>query len=500
MSRSGPYSRDGQGHGKRGNSRAAVAVGIFMFLGACSGENGPERVTTPVAAVPVSVEKPARIGLIVPLSGPHAAIGQRMRDAARLAVPENQTPPMDVFDSAQPEGPAHAAQQALAAGDKIVLGPLTAGDTQAVASVLQPANVPELAFTSDVAQAKPGVWVMGLTPEQQVRRLVDAARLDGRKRFAAFLPDTALGHSMGEGLTLVCQEAGLETPQIVFHSSDINDITQKMAQLSHRPSIDGTSSAQASQAAESGPSAVDPLNDGDEIESSSAKSEHTDRPTGTVTSEVSPPPFDALLLGDTGLDLARVIDALKNNQLLVPQVRILGPMLWRSFDAKLGDLRGAWYVAFDEKQRSGYVQSYQNAYQQKPSPVADFAYDAAALAGALIRQNKLNVATLTQREGYLGVNGLFHLRPDGRMTRALGIYQIAPGGGSQLIVPASRDLASASGLPAGAGAPRQQGTVPSGVTPAQVKAVQTSPAAAPDIAVWSPSRQATVGSRAPSTP
>ncbi len=497
MSRSGPYSRDGQGHGKRGSSRTALAVGIFMFLGACSGENGHERATSPVATAPVLVEKPARIGLIVPLSGPHAAIGQRMRDAARLALPENQTPSMDVFDSAQPEGPVHAARQALAAGDKIVLGPLTAGDTQAVASVLQPVSVPELAFTSDVAQAKPGVWVMGLTPEQQVRRLVDAARLDGRKRFAAFLPDTALGHSMGEGLTLACQEAGLETPQIAFHSSDLNDITQKMAQLSHHSLAGGTGAAQASPGAESGPSAVDPLNDGDEIGASAVKSEHTDQPTGAA-SEASPPPFDALLLGDTGLDLARVIDALRTNQLLVPQVRILGPMLWRSFDAKLGDLRGAWYVAFDEKQRSGYVQSYQNAYQQKPSPVADFAYDAAALAGALIRQNKLNVATLTQREGYLGVNGLFHLRPDGRMTRALGIYQIAPGGGSQLIVPASRDLAPASSQPAGTVVPGQQAAASSGAV--QAKAVQTPPTAVSDVAVWSPSRHAAVGSDALSTP
>lgn len=509
MSRSGLYSRGGQGRGKRGNGQAALAVGIFMFLGACSGENGHERKLAPVAAAPQPVEKPARVGLIVPLSGPHAAIGLRLRDAARLALPDNQPPPMDVFDSAQPAGPAHAAQQALEAGDSIVLGPLTAGDTQAVSSVLQPANVPELAFTSDVAQARPGVWVMGLTPEQQVRRLVDAARVEGRKRFAAFLPDTALGHAMGEGLTLACQEAGLDVPQITFHSSDINDITQKMAQLSRRP-VASAGTAQGAATAESGPSAIDPLNEGDEMTVSSSRPAQKDQ-TASTPSEVSPPPFDALLLGDTGLDLARVIDALKNNQLLVPQVRILGPMLWRSFDAKLGDLRGAWYVAFDEKQRSGYVQSYQNAYQQKPSPVADFAYDAAALAGALIRQNKLNVATLTQREGYLGVNGLFHLRPDGRMIRALGIYQIAPGGGSQLIVPASRDLTSPSSLSVGPAVPGR-GTASAsadmavwspakqtaGAVPAQAQAGKKP--AAPDVAVWSPSRHAGAGSGTSSTP
>ncbi|MBA5727114.1 penicillin-binding protein activator [Bombella sp. TMW2.1889] len=488
MSRSGPYSRDRQGYGKRGKSQTALAAGIFLLLGACSGGGGHENSEAPRVVSPVPVEKPARVGLIVPLSGPHAAIGQRMRDAARLALPDNQPPSMDVFDSAQPAGPAQAARQALEAGDGIVLGPLTAGDTQAVASVLQPANVPELAFTSDVTQARPGVWVMGLTPEQQVRRLVDAARLDGRKHFAAFLPDTALGHSMGEGLTLACQEAGLDVPQVMFHGDSIDDITQKMAQLSRRPSAAASGSASSSQAGD-GPSAADPMNE-DGGAAVSAPSGAQASGSGTSGSTVNPPPFDALLLGDTGLELARVIVALKNDQLLVPQVRILGPMLWRSFDGKLGDLRGAWYVAFDERQRRGYVQSYQNAYHQKPSPVADFAYDAAALAGALIRQNKLDVATLTQPKGYIGVNGLFHLRLDGRMTRALGIYQIAPGGGSQLIVPASRDLTSSSSLSASSSGAAPVSSAGVADVPVWSPRRQAQGTGSSDVAVWSPARQA----------
>lgn len=488
MSRSGPYSRDRRGLGKRGNSRATLAAGIFLFLGACSGSGEGDRGVTPTAAPPAPVEKPARVGLIVPLSGSHAAIGQRMRDAARLALPEGQSPAMDVFDSAAPEGPAHAAQMALDAGDRIVLGPLTTGDTQLVASVLQPANVPELAFTSDVSQARPGVWVMGLTPEQQVRRLVDAARLDGRKRFAAFLPDTALGHSMGEGLTLACQEAGLEVPQIVFHNGEADDIAQKLAQLSHRSVPAPAASSDTSGAQQdNGPSAADPLNENGGEAAPASPSSAADHQEASVT----PPPFDALLLGDTGLGLARVIEALKSDQLLIPQVRILGPMLWRAFDGKLGDLRGAWYVAFDEHQRSGYVQSYQNVYHQKPSPVADFAYDAAALAGALIRQNKLDVATLTQPKGYIGVNGLFHLRSDGRVIRALGIYQIAPGGGSQMIVPASRDLTPSSTL----SVKSSSASVPAPSAVAVWSPARQADHAAPktasgDIAVWSPSRQA----------
>lgn len=372
-------------------------------------------------------QRSAHVGLIVPLTGPHAAIGQRMKDAARLALPEGQKPVMDVFDSAAPEGAAYAARQALAAGDKIILGPLLASDTDNVARVLQPAGVAELAFTSDVTQARPGVWVMGLTPEQQVRRLVEAARAEGRSRFAAFLPDTALGHSLAEGLTLTCQEAGLEVPQIVFHSRDVNDIAEKMAILSHLQERQGIQNKPVDEA---DPSATDPL------------AEQAPPPVSESKQELQPPPFDSLLLADTGLDLARVIDSLKVNRLLIPQVRILGPMLWRAFDSKLSDLQGAWYVAFDDTQRNGYVQSYQGVYGQMPSPVADFAYDSAALVGTLLRQKKLTFEGLIHSKGFIGVDGLFHLRADGRVTRALAVYQLVSGGGSRMVVQASRELSA----------------------------------------------------------
>lgn len=442
VSRSAPYCRDRRSHGKGQNWKLALMAGVLMTLNACSGEH-----EKPFSQSPVSMNNQnqtstgeQRIGLILPLTGPRAAIGLRMREAARLALPEGQKPGLDIFDSVQPGGAIKAAQAALAAKDRIVTGPLTAGETAQVADIVQPAHVPELAFTSDVQQARPGVWTMGLTPEQQVHRLVDASIADGRKHFAAFLPDTALGHAMGEGLAAACQEANLEPPKIVFHTDQPEDIATKMADLSaisarRAPQQTSTSSNSAD---DNQPSAINPVPD-----STNDGTVSPTTPGGVAPANgggvIAPPPFDALLLGDTGLNLARVITSLKNDQIdSLSAVRILGPMLWRSFDGKLGELRGAWYVAFDPKQRSGYVQRYQAVYQHAPSPVTDFAYDSVALAAALTRQNALDTASLTRPDGFMGVNGVFRLKADGRVLRDLGIYQILPGGGGQLVIPPSR--------------------------------------------------------------
>lgn len=429
--------------------RGVLAASLLLALAACAGEQTATR-----GAKTSGTPKAARVGLILPLSGPHAAIGQRMREAAQLALPAGQQPALDIFDSGAPTGVAQAAHSALKAGDKIVLGPLLGNATDLVANVVQPAGVPELAFTSDSQQARPGVWVMGLTPAQQVDRLVQMAVSEGRHRFAAFLPDSPLGHAMGGALADACQRLKLEPPNIVFHESTPESVKQGMADLSdiairRPPDLSDTpdTSIPASDSSASEPSAVDPVVEEDTAD---ALKEAPKEPSPAPKVPVGPPPFDTLLLGDTGVNLAHVIAAMKQDAVNPGQVRILGPALWRSFDSKLGALKGAWYAALDTSQRGGYVRQYSALYHHLPSPVTDFSYDTAALAGALIRQNALTSERLVNPDGFVGVNGWFRLMPNGHVVRGLNVYQILPGGGSHLVSPASASLPekAAPGAPA----------------------------------------------------
>ncbi|KXV65126.1 penicillin-binding protein activator [Gluconobacter oxydans] len=423
-----------------------LAAGTFLTLAACSG--GGSSSVPGVGGVPGASEGPGAhdVGLILPLTGRNAAYGLRMRDAAKLALSAKGSPALDVHDTNAPGGAEQAARDALSRGDAILLGPLTATETSAAAPLAVNAGKPELAFTSDSTQARPGVWVMGLTPEQQVRRMVDAARATGRRTFAAFLPDNAFGHAMGDGLARACRDAGLKDPQIVFHTMDAQNIDDGLKTLSAIETRQPAAPAPTPTDVPTGPSAIDPTGETAANPAGTAETGATLPTTPAVTSApqavpVPPPPFDALVLADTGLELGRVITALQADHIDSSQVQIMGPALWKAFDGKLGALHGAWYAAPDAHDRMGYVAQYRALYKQAPSPVTDFAYDAAALAGSLIRQGGVTTQALTRPDGYMGVDGLFRLRPDGHVTRALAIYQIQRGGGARIVVPASRDVA-----------------------------------------------------------
>src|ERR1700751_2244270 len=101
---------------------------------------------------------------------------------------------------APPAGAAAAARAAIADGCGLILGPLTSPETAAVAPIARAANVAVLAFTNDPSQAQPGVWTLGITPGQQVRRLVAAAQGQGKSQFAGLLPDNDFGHAMAQAL------------------------------------------------------------------------------------------------------------------------------------------------------------------------------------------------------------------------------------------------------------------------------------------------------------
>lgn len=439
---------------------AASLAGLAACAGPGTGQGGP--VVAPPAA-PAVVPPGRTVGVLLPLSGGNARLGQAMLMATRMALSSPTAPPLDIRDTVAVGGAA-AAQAALAAGDGVILGPLTAAETVQAASVTTAAAIPVLAYTSDVSVGRPGVWTLGIAPDQQVERLVAAAQAEGRQHFAAFLPDTALGRTMGRALTQNCAARGLAAPQIVYHTDSPASITQGLKSLSNYD-VRAMAAQPAAQAAlpPDAASAVDPV--GGAVQQAQP---------APAPSRVGPPPFDTLLLADTGLQLAAVIAALQSFQVIgapqpavtatadgsasppapaapanagAPPVRILGTALWASFAGKLGQLQGAWYAAPDPAARQRFVQLFMARYHAMPTPLSDLAYDASALVGALDRArpadrpNGYTVEALTRPDGFSGVDGVFGLTPDGHTRRDLAVFQIQPTGGGRIVIPAAGRLA-----------------------------------------------------------
>ncbi len=366
------------------------------------------------------------IALLVPLSGPNAARGAAMRQAAELALGGSGAG-LDVRDTGgTPAGAAAAAGQAIGAGARIVLGPLTAAETGAVAPVARRAGVPVLAFTSDPAQARPGVWTLGLTPAEQVRRLVVAARSDGRSRFAALLPANEFGRAMREALLAAAASSGAPAPVVRLHEPGMRAMTPVVKEL-------------ADYAGRRGPLDA-------KLRAARARHDAEGRQEARdlARASVPPPPFDALLLADTGEELDELSALLAYYDVAAPQVRFLGPALWADPATRAAATRalaGAWYAAPDPDYRAGFVDAYQEKFGATPPGLADLAFDAAAIARVLAQEGRFSTDSLTRSNGFAGADGPLALTADGHVHRGLAIFEIKRGG-SGLVDKAPRTLAA----------------------------------------------------------
>jgi ABC-type branched-subunit amino acid transport system substrate-binding protein len=380
----------------------------------------------PVLAAPLHAAIPAgppRVAILLPLTGPRAEIGQSMLKAAQLALSAPGSPILDIKDTGgDPARASQEAQDAITAGDRLILGPLTNEETAAVTSPASAASVPVLAFTSDPAAASPGVWTLGLTPGQQMRRLVAAARDDGRTHIAAILPQGALGDALQTALTNATSETGMEPPVIERDDPGLDGFTTALKTVSNYESRRGELASRIKSLREQ----TDPA-------SRQQAAQLAARP-------VQPPPFDALLIGDSGDTLLQGAQTLAFYDVVQPQVRVLGPAIWAQQSGQLSKLAGAWFAALDPATRADFAALYQSRYGSAPKPFADYAFDAAAVARVLASEGDFSAHALTRPEGFTGVDGALALLPDGHVHRALAVWQVLPGGGARIISPAPNEL------------------------------------------------------------
>src|SRR5205814_455375 len=182
----------------------AVLAGALAILAGCSGVSEVFNKNPPpgTAAPPVQSSEigtgAVRVALILPLSagGNAGTVALSMKNAGEMALSEFNSPNIQLLvkdDGGTSGGAQQAAQQALAEGAEIVLGPLFAVSVSSAAQIARARGVPVIAFSTDSTVAAPGVHLLSFLPESDVDRVIGYAIQQGKRSFAALIPDNAYG-------------------------------------------------------------------------------------------------------------------------------------------------------------------------------------------------------------------------------------------------------------------------------------------------------------------
>lgn len=367
---------------------------------------------SPFGAADVGVK---RIGLLLPLTGQHEALGKAMADAATMALFDIANPNLElVFEDTQGTslGAQSAARELVLAHPDLIIGPVFATNVEAVSMVARQADVNMISLSSDRRAAIGGVYLMGLDPVQQVERVVAYAADQGYTRFAALAPAGSFGSQMVQAFRDAATARGVEVVGISFYDPASQDLGEMVR---HFTSYDGRHAALEAQISE-----LQAQND--EVSRAAIQRLEQMEVAGTLS-------FDALFIPDSGAQLRSLAGYLSFYGVDPAQVKILGLSSWEdpSLLSEPG-LAGAWFATTPRERRDWFFDRYRETYGEEAPRLATLAYDAVALAAALMRVGDFSDAALTDWRGFGGVEGLFRFAPSGIPERGLEIMEIDRGG------------------------------------------------------------------------
>ncbi|KEO52940.1 penicillin-binding protein activator [Thioclava pacifica] len=374
-----------------------VAIFALFWLAACqpggTGNTG-QRIDT---------NAPVKVALLVPAGSGNAGdetLAAQLRNAANMAIADLQGVKIDlqVYNTAgSPAQAAAMASKAVDEGAKIILGPVYAESANAAGLAVASRNVNVLAFSNVTSVAGGNVFVLGPTFENTANRLVSYAVRQGKRRIMVVHEQTTAGEIGAQAIQTAISRRGGSLAGVASYPFSQQGLVDATPQIAGR------------------------VKAGD---------------------------VDAVFMTADTAGALPLLTQLMSEQGVNPQTtQYMGLTRWDIPPATLAlpGVQGGWFAKPDPGLQAQFASRYQAAYGSAPLAIAGLGYDGIAAIGALVKSGNANALTkqaLTQPSGFVGVNGVFRLLPDGTNERGLAIAQVQ-NGQAVVIDPAPRSFGGA---------------------------------------------------------
>ena len=378
----GPSIKAGTGAAFAALGRPGATLALLFALAlapaACAPKGKPGSAAKPPDRVAGAAAR-VKVALLLPLSGRYAAVGRSMENAAHMAVMESGSGRLTVlsFDTGgTARGASAAARKAIAAGARLIVGPLFRDAVAAVKRRAARARINVLAFSNSESVAGGNVFLLSFLLRQQVDRIVRHAAANGYSEIGVLVPASATGERIVMYAVAAAQRHGAEIRRTAFYPGRIAPMRKRIEAFAEEP------------------------------------------------------PYRAVLIHAGGDRLRTVAGLLALNDVLPPDYRYLGFANWNDPGLRSENvLRGGWFAAPEPDISARFARRYETVFKAKPDRFASMAYDAIALAAALAdrarpKRNPFTRRALTDPNGFLGADGIFRFGENGLIERGLAVLEV----------------------------------------------------------------------------
>lgn len=348
-------------------------------------------------------EMELRVGLLVPLSGQYASLGDEIRRGAEMALFNTGQDNVKLLflDTRGGEKAAEAALMGAKNDVDIFIGPLFTPAVVAARSLAAEYKIPLLLLSNNRAVAGPDSWLMGYLPEQQLDGMLGHAVGLGKSQFAIIAQDAAFGQRLLTHSKKRLHDFGLKPRAVrVLSNAELaneNKLKQAIREFT-----------------EYQPPAPDEL---------PAES-----------------PFDTVIFAGDPEFALRTAPLLAYYDVGPDRALFVGNALWNQTQLlNEPSLQGGVFATRPSQHDEKFKASWLEISRHTPGELGRLGFDAMALVAALVTNDNSTPSSLSEwakklvnHRGFHGYSGAFRLLPDGSNVRAYELRQIR-NGQSQII-------------------------------------------------------------------
>lgn len=314
-----------------------------------------------------------KIGVLLPLSGSHAALGRLLRQATELSFFEHPIEEIELVykdTEGTSQGALKAAQDCTNEDIEVILGPVFSPEVKAIKPLIKARQLPVLSFSNDLSAAEPGVFILGFSPQDQVREILEYAAQQNIRRIAALVPRTAYGDSISHELKKETATKKSTLVGLIPYEGQGENLKTELDHLKHIP-------------------------------------------------------YEALFIPVGGDDLINLFKNLDYYAFDYTQHQLLGTAQWESKEAP-AQLSGSWYAAPTPETYKDFEKRFEKIYGTSPKRIASLGYDAMVALSRTLKEapgKRLSFRDFIKTDGFYGANGVFHLKENGTVERTFFIFK-----------------------------------------------------------------------------
>ena len=352
------------------------------------------------------------IVLMLPLSGKHYKIGQSLLNSAQLAaeIKDNKKITFSIIDTGNEEQLLPQLFNMLEDNVDIIIGPVFSSKVSQIKEVIKNKNIPIISLSNNSEIQDEGIYVFGLTLEDEINELLKYSINRNLKKYAVIAPNNEFGSRVEKEINEFQSKNDLSSFNFTFYdpsSPNFYDISKSVSNYEERK-----------------------MNLEKQVKF--LKKEETEKALEELKKlkkldtygELN---FEALLI------FAQNFQEVSNFSSILPyydvdpkKVQYIGSSLWaKNLALKEPGLENGYFTSLDIYNRKTFEDLYLEIFDSKPHFLAAFNYDIVGLISQLHQdENSFTIQKLHDSNGFIGINGWFQMIPNGKVLRQPKIYEI----------------------------------------------------------------------------